>query len=164
MRPHELALLMGGNTRTKSGSDLGRGLVDLFHSYYQSHINDVPVSPRCPVSPGGTKTIIVGPDEPSGVPNKFFAIYVKVSFYLNLLNNVTNVKNTLFQQCQFFAFNDNINIFNYIMNNSYMNSCGKSLNCDVFSNDNGLVDSIRHMFYDFNDNARDIIQLLVNPF
>ena len=77
MRPHELALLMGGNTRTKSGSDLGRGMVDLFHPYYQSHIDDVPVSPVCPVSPGGTKTILIGPDEPSDVPNKLFAIYTK---------------------------------------------------------------------------------------
>ena len=78
MRPHELALLMGGNTRTKAGSELGRGMVDLFHAYYKNHLPDV-----CPVSPGGTKTIRIGPDQPANVPlpNQRFAIYVSDGVY-----------------------------------------------------------------------------------
>ena len=77
MRPHELAMLMGGNTRTVAGSDLGRGLVDLFHSYYQSHL------PDGTISADGTQTIRIGRDSDSAVDgtesgpqaNPLFAVF-----------------------------------------------------------------------------------------
>lgn len=82
-------------------------------------------------------------------------------FYLDIISSGVHSKNTLVQRCQQDSVTHNINCLKFIFDNTYMHACKKRFKT---WDENGLVDSIRQQFYDFNDRARDIIQRLVSPF
>ena len=60
-----------------------------------------------------------------------------------------------------FGAKHNICITSYLINDAYRISCKRLLKS---AEPDGLVDSIVLMFENYNDNAKNLVQQLVNPF
>ena len=83
------------------------------------------------------------------------------SFYSHLFRPGVDHENTLVQRCHQFACDHRIDILHYILDDKYHNECKYRFK---LPETDGIVDSIRQQFYEYNDQARNIVQLLVNPF
>lgn len=85
------------------------------------------------------------------------------SFHSSLLCSVRpfSAFNCLAQRCVDYAATHSFNLMDYVFNDSHRLFLKKKLK---HVEPNGISDSIRILFNDFNDLTRNIVQLLVNPF
>jgi len=82
-------------------------------------------------------------------------------FYSHALVRPACTSDSLVQRSSLFASKHNILLHSYIFNDQYRISCKTRLKA---AEPNGVVDSISHLFEDYNESAKMLIQLLVSPF
>lgn len=84
-------------------------------------------------------------------------------FYSQLLSSLPSPStcDSLVERCLSFGRKHSVNVPRYLISESYKCQIMKKLNVNV---PNGLVDSIKLLFYDYNETARNLVQMLVNPF
>jgi len=85
-------------------------------------------------------------------------------FYSHLLTSTSSLSlssDTLVKRCREFCDKHALSIHRYVFNDCYRKEIMSNLKCVDL---NGLVDSIKILIHDYSDTARNIVQLLVNPF
>jgi hypothetical protein len=82
-------------------------------------------------------------------------------FYLKIWSDFNRYDMTLLNRCAHFTKQHNVNMLKCILDNNYFCTTKCALHCH---DANGLVDSIKELFIDYNDNARYLVHLLVNSF
>ena len=81
------------------------------------------------------------------------------NYCLNYLDDTVDKYSNLVSRC--LSNHLGANTRRFLLNSSY----AKSLKSDLYYSDcDGLVDSVRALFQDYSDNARNLLQLLLNPF
>ena len=87
-------------------------------------------------------------------------------FYKHMFNSQGSASlRTLVGRASYFARQNNINVIDFMLNNSYRSSMLNSIKGYVVPGTDGFIDSVRLLLSNYYvDHARDTLQLLVNSF
>ena len=86
------------------------------------------------------------------------------SFLLSKTKNSKTLEKTLVGRAYMAAQHHSVNLYQYIFNNSYRKQCKHRFNIGVRPGQDGMVDSIRYLLSDYNNEKRLLLSYLLRPF
>ena len=86
------------------------------------------------------------------------------SFILNNAENTQHIKKTVVRRVLFFTQSENIELLKYCFMDSYRNQIKRTLLSKSYTKDNGLVDSVKYLLYKYNNQNKQLLNILLKVF